>query len=480
MILTYMVLAVALCLSAVAAFYSILGLIAIFAAAVVPVAIMGTILEIAKLVATVWVHDYWRQCRLIMKLYLVPAIAMLMLITSMGIFGFLSKAHTDQHMVSGDVLAKIAIYDEKIKIERENIESARRTIKQLDEAVDQIMGRSNDERGAERSVQVRRNQQAERLRLLRGIEQSQKKITELNEERAPIGAQLRKVEAEVGPIKYIAALIYGDKLEAGLLERAVRWVIIILVIVFDPLAIMMLLAFTESRKWELEIRNSKKLQDADQSHIPTAGAVKKDNISVTPVAAAQPVQPTPSTIYQHVPAPIYPRTDEEFEKFQDAKAQTTPLATGSDADLSPNKVAKRAWKVENPNDTIHRHEGLLEQGKISKLPWQAQIDGIMSARDDDAKNFNNVDFGIKFPSDPIKGDAYIRVDYLPTKLFKWNGHKWIEIDKNITDSFTYNDGYIDHLITKIGSGEYDPDLLNENEKQQIEQRLRQTGQDNNV
>jgi len=102
------------------------------------------------------------------------------------------------------------------------------------------------------------------------------------------------------------------------------------------------------------------------------------------------------------------------------------------------------------------------------LPWE----DLLSAQADDLAQFTNVDFGTKFPENPNKGDAYIRVDHLPTKLFKWNGLKWIEVDKNTTDSFAYNDNYIDHLIAKIGSGEYDPELLNPSEREQIEQRLR--------
>ena len=225
---------VALCLSSVAAFYSIIGLSAIFAGAVVPILIMGSILEVAKLTVTVWLHEYWPRVHFTMRAYLVPAVAVLMLITSMGIFGFLSKAHSDQGLVSGTVLAKIAIYDEKIKIGKDNIDVNRKALKQMDEAVDQVMGRSSDEKGADKAVQIRRGQQKERGRLLADIEAEQKKVSQLVEDRAPVAAEVRKVEAEVGPIKYIAAFIYGDNPDSNTLERAVRWVIIILVLVFDP------------------------------------------------------------------------------------------------------------------------------------------------------------------------------------------------------------------------------------------------------
>ena len=143
--------------------------------------------------------------------------------------------------------------------------------------------------------------------------------------------------------------------------------------------------------------------------------------------------------------------------------------TLEDQEKDPTKRAKRQWKVENPDDTIHRHERLLAQGKIQRLPWE---EGLQLLPDDEQAQYANVDFGTKFPTAPARGDAFIRVDFLPTKVFKWNGLKWIEVDKEITDSFTYNDEYIEYLIAKIGSGEYDADLLNENERQQIEARLR--------
>jgi hypothetical protein len=188
-----------------------------------------------------------------MKYYMITAVMVLMLITSMGIFGFLSKAHNDQNLVSGDVQSKIAIYDEKIKTERENIDANRKALKQMDEAVDQVMGRSADEKGADKAVAIRRAQQKERARLIADIAEAQKKITALNEERAPIAAEVRKVEAEVGPIKYIAKFIYGEHgADENMLEKAVTWIIVLIVVVFDPLAVIMLLAAQMTFGWKRE------------------------------------------------------------------------------------------------------------------------------------------------------------------------------------------------------------------------------------
>lgn len=232
----------ALLLSVVAAYFSVIGLMAIFASAAVPIAIMGGTLELAKVVSASWVYRNWRIAPRLVLYYLTVAIVVLSFITSLGVFGYLSKAHLDQAIPSGDIISKLALVDEKIKIERDNIDVNRKALKQLDEAVDQVMARSTDEKGAERAATIRRTQQKDRNRILEDINKSQTKITSLNEERAPIASDVRKVEAEVGPIKYIAALVYGESTDSTVLEQAVRWVIIMIVFVFDPLAILLLIA----------------------------------------------------------------------------------------------------------------------------------------------------------------------------------------------------------------------------------------------
>jgi hypothetical protein len=179
---------------------------------------------------------------------MTTAVAVLMLITSMGIFGFLSKAHSDQSLVSGDVMARISIYDEKIKTAKDNIDANRKALKQMDESVDQSMARSADEKGADKAVAIRRSQTKERARLQSEIQAEQKTISALNDERAPIAAEVRKVEAEVGPLKYIAAFVYGAT-DESVLERAVTWVIITIIVVFDPLAVIMLLAAQMTFAW---------------------------------------------------------------------------------------------------------------------------------------------------------------------------------------------------------------------------------------
>jgi hypothetical protein len=219
-----------------------MGLIAIFSTAVVPIAIMGTALEASKLVAASWLYRSWKTVPLLLKTYFTTAVVVLMILTSMGIFGYLSKAHLDQAVPTGDIVSKLSLIDEKIKTQKENIDAARKAIAQLDAQVDQTLSRSSDERGAANAVAIRQRQAKERTNLINEIQRSQTEIAKLNEERAPIASEVRKVEAEVGPIKYIAALIYGDTIDDSLLESSVRIVILMIVFVFDPLAVLLLIA----------------------------------------------------------------------------------------------------------------------------------------------------------------------------------------------------------------------------------------------
>jgi len=272
--LAYLTFFSGIAISVVAIYYSVLGLASIFAAAVIPIIIMGTILEVSKLVTAWWLKANWHRAPWSMKIYLTIAVITLMLITSMGIFGFLSKAHTDQAVPLGDTASQVAFIDEKINNERETISNARSLIKQLDDAVIGIQsgdGREIKQRdgsvrtqsASEYALQVRRSQANDRAALTKTIEEAQSRIVKLQEEKAPIASQLRAVEAEVGPIKYIAKLIYGDNPDQNILEKAVVWVIIIIVLVFDPLAVLLLLASQMSFQWA----RKSEIQNPDHEHV---------------------------------------------------------------------------------------------------------------------------------------------------------------------------------------------------------------------
>jgi len=513
MIFGFSILVTAILLSCVAAYYSVAGLTAIFSAAAIPVMIMGGSLELGKIVATVWLHNNWQRVGVLFKVYLVPAVAFLMLLTSMGIFGYLSKAHSDQSLVSGDAVAKVAIYDEKIKISRDNIEADRRALKQMDEAVDQVMGRSADEKGADKAVAIRRGQQRERARILADIETEQKKITGLNEERAPLAAEFRKVESEVGPIKYIAALVYGDNPDSNVLERAVRLVIIMIVLVFDPLALTLILAANKQFEWARQGTGGFIHDEPEPQYPPDDGPLTTDQIEQIKASVPEPPD-DPIPCYKCgtplVDAPgiglfcpnkecdVIDNVDgEEPIKFAPIEIQYEFVDEHHEPDHEPDlhvydderlvsqfdkqhlaeeesdaeKEAKRQWKAEHPEGTVKEQRRLHEVGAINTLPWQGYInlqadnDGILSSTG------RLLGFGIRFPDNPAKGDSFIRVDQMPSALYKYNGTKWIEVDKGLSDQYAYDTAYIDHLIDKLTTGEYDPELLNDAEREQVAQRL---------
>lgn len=511
---------VALTLSSIAAWYSVLGLTAIFAAAVVPIMIMGGSLEVAKVVTTVWLHRYWDRATWKLKLYLVPAVMALAFLTSMGIFGFLSKAHSDQSLVSGDVTAKVAIYDEKIKTAQANVDANRKALQQMDAQVDQLLGRTTDDKGANRAVQVRNQQKKERARLQAEITSEQESISKINEEAAPIRAEIRKVEAEVGPIKYIAAMIYGDNPDSNLLERAVRWVIILIVLVFDPLALILVLAAQSSYKWLDEDLKEQSEKDAEDKFVDTflnsRGAISPD-IDLDPeinlekiIHDAEEIGHKLDTmksdidfINQEVTAhedqdqgeieidakdlqPVDVESDvvvgnhepetHVFDSIEDPRSLDPLLGTNEvtvEKEIEPkSRSTKPEPIVKTEGVTFHETDGGYVQynGKsVSKAALLGLHPELFAARPDSEQV--DTSFGTEFPKFARKGDVFVRVDLFPNKVFKFDGRKWIEVNKEQSQSYLYDEAYIQHLIDKIDSGEYDPELLSESERIQIEEYL---------
>ncbi len=502
-------------LSAVAAYYSIAGLTAIFAAAVLPVIIMGGTLELGKVVATVWLHNNWKRINWAYKSYLLPAIVFLMLLTSMGIFGFLSKAHSDQSLVSGDAMSKVAIFDEKIATEKDNIAQSKKALEQMNQQVDQMLGRSDTERGAERAVSIRKNQAKERAALQAEITKSQKIIQKLQEERAPLAAEFRKVEAEVGPIKYIAALLYGDNPDQNILERAVRWVIILIVIVFDPLALCLILAGNKQLEWVREDKENRKKEKEEviaqwepQPVVPEPEPEKfnPDEVEVTPEEEEQ---------FKQLEPKQEPETVGAVEDFGNCPKCETKLinATGI-GPFCPNKECDvvDGWQEEMSSDVVEfqsvnpeplmvidpEPKSLLPESVVEVVTEGVTTEAFKKSAGDyvefegksmhksvlkelrpdifkirpDSGESPNVGFGPEFPQFAVLGDVFVRVDMLPNRVYKFVRDKWIELNKENSDTYLHNEKYIHYLIDKIGSGEVDPELLTETEQEMVEQFIK--------
>ena len=575
-------LAVALCLSVIAEFYSIAGLAAIFAGSPVSIIVMGVILGAAKLSIIVWLHEFWQQVKLLMKIYLVSAVLVLMFLTSMGIFGYLSKAHIEQVGAGQENAAQIqritaelkrqteivsraeerartlettgtgadANVNSQIRTEQGRIDSALARVQpaieeqqriidgqtklysdqvaKIDEQLAQLQkfidAKEVDKaqalvgvkvdgdwgpgtaravttwrtaRATERTTAVAKLEEANRdptiraardeiLRIRKTVEtqvaesnklidrlrnqlgkgdtasvetlvnEQQEKIKVANAEietltqkKYMLEAEYRKLEVEVGPIKYIAELVYGDSTDQSMLERAVRWVTMLIVAVFDPLAAMMLLAATESMTWIRRV-------------LPAPAVVP---------AAPEPVkEKTPK--YQ--PGIKKHRVRVWRRKHKQSDVATPVVEEDEEDDPTESiavKEAKKNWKANNPDSTLKEQKRLLAQGLISRLPWEENIPVVETQPVAD-----KVSFGQIWPDNPIKGFMFLRTDYIPSKLFKFNGIKWIEVDKSLTDSYAYNSAYIEYLMDKIAAGEYDPELLSPVEQEQIELKLKPKGQ----
>lgn len=240
--INHLVLMMGLLLTCVGGYFSIIGLATIFAGAYWSVVVMATSLELSKVVAASWIYRQWSIAPLLIRSYMVAAVVTLVFITSMGIFGYLSKAHVEQTISQGGN-NEIRIEAIQRRIDRQNdiISDSQLVLGQLDDAVS-ILQEYDRIRGPEGAIAVRESQSEERQSLNTAISQAYDSIEELSDELAPLQRQQLELEAEIGPLKYIAELIYGRDRATDYFDTAVRWIIILLVCVFDPLAIVMIIA----------------------------------------------------------------------------------------------------------------------------------------------------------------------------------------------------------------------------------------------
>ena len=518
----------ALAISAVAIYYSIAGLVAIFAAAALPIIVMGTALEVGKLVTAVWLHKYWSRATWWLKTYLTTAVFVLMFITSMGIFGFLSKAHIEQTSAGQESVAQVERIDGEIVRLENIIDRAEDTIKKLEttgtgndvkiqnqidaeqERIDkayeriqpaineqqaiidqqaelyekelakidqdmatlqgyidngetkkaqQMIGASADgifgkktadkigdwqeakqeERAEliEKIKQARNNPQAQAAadeikRLRAGVEEQIKQsnalidrlrkqlgnedkaanidadideqnlriknanaeIDKLYEEKYALEGEYRKLEAEVGPIKYIAEFIYGEEANRDMLEEAVRWVIIVIIFVFDPLAVLLLIASQYTFHWrrnggslppkhnpDPEPDNTPPFTDEewDEAHRDNYEYDRAKRIDENePPSFDEPKQEavlSKKKTDQYLlwadidPDPVQSKEFVEEEKYVDPNQLELDFDERLENETEEEYV-KRIWKKENPNLSIEYMKKAKDDGKIDQLPWE--------------------------------------------------------------------------------------------------------------
>ena len=236
---------------------------------------MGSALEVGKLVAASWLYNNWRN-KLVaytIKMYLTFAVIVLIFITSMGIFGFLSKAHLDQVKPTSSNNIKIELLDKQINQQQLIIDRAEGQLTLLDKALEVYI----DKEYVSRGLKERKKQEEERTLLNTAITDASNKIGELTLQKSELALEQDKIEAEIGPIKYIAELIYGENAK-DYFDKAVRWVIIVLIFVFDPLAVLLLIAANislRSRKVEKEEKENKIKKDYQKEALNAKARAKR-------------------------------------------------------------------------------------------------------------------------------------------------------------------------------------------------------------
>jgi len=632
--IAWLTLLTALTISGVAIYYSVSGLAAIFSAAVIPIIIMGGVLEVSKLVTAVWLHRFWGIATWWLKTYLSIAVVVLMLITSIGIFGFLSKAHDTASGNATEAIATVNRIDGQIAREENRIEILEDRINGLqsgdgfdvsssiaqqqeiisgargavqadidynqtqitainerldrdlealetsltadiqvqtdklvplddlvasyrDEEDSGFINRTDNRGEAERVLQEQkperdaiaseitrlrdstRDREAELRReasvavreaqgnindyraqtqetvdaataeINRLREQSNSSqdddleqidewnltiddiyntIDSLRDEKFESEQAVRLVESEVGPIRYIAEFFTGtDDADASLLETAVSWLIMVIIFVFDPLAVLLLIAsqytFEQRRKENPSLEKSEiddgpeplqesvinqELEEAVEhfarpeldftlleTRIEQAQKAIKDweDSQKEVLDSIEEVEPEPAE-----PEPEVEEVETEFKEYEGNKEETP----------EPEEIETTGVTIEQVISTDDESDYMLDpEGRSIHKDALKSLHPELFLQTDNS-NASSTSFGESFPTVAMKGDTFVRVDQMPNRVYKFEGKAWIEIQKEGTDTYLYNEEYINHLVEKIQTGEYDVDLLSDSERQQIE------------
>ena len=302
----YLTFLAAFLLSGMAAYYSVLGLALIFAGAFWPVVFMGSTLEFAKLVTASWLYRNWKVAPKLLKTYLVFAVVVLMLLTSMGIFGFLAKSHIDSTLDSGANSAELKVLNKQEK--------------NVTERLDYLLKRAGNPETASASID-------------RQIQTTQKELTTINKQRLPLLKSENKLNADVGPIKYVADMFFGTG--DGALDKAVRLVIFTIMLVFAPLAVLLLIAGNIS------------LRQKDE----------KEEVSI-PVSVSEPVE-------------LYNEAIQKDEKRESDKIEIK----------KENITTVEASMPQEEKITTHIAEGVYREEPVKKLEPKYDYDAELAFRE---------------------------------------------------------------------------------------------------
>ena len=523
----------ALSMATVAAVFAIYGIIAIFAGMPQFALVMGAVIELGKIVGISWLYRNWNEPTKI-KYFMAPLVLVAMMLTSMGIFGLLSKAHLEQTSPVANNEIQIERLDQQIAREQSRITDAEQVISQLDQSVQALISFDRI-RGPDGALAVRESQADQRELLRQTIDTAQTEVDGLEDQKLELTQQLRAIELEVGPIKYIAELIYNDGQDRT--EEAVRWVIIAFIFVFDPMAILLLMAANytlDQRKKQLLIPDVSTEENKEEPDVKetTEELINANDTTNDSDTSNSTIQPDPES----EPEPIGPIGQEPAEGTNDLQETVTITDERDTVSLQSEGAIDIITSVQDQPVSITEVEkaNILEQlamdqeslgnefeaalmANLSELheddtPSEPKLrllqvenkeiatEGITLACDvgggyieynnhlfqkdalkeikpelfslrTDGPTMPSSSFGTQFPKIAKKKDIFVRVDVIPNRVYRFEGTKWIEINKDLSSTYLYDQEYIKYLVDKIDKGEYDIDLLSDQEKIQIEDFL---------
>jgi hypothetical protein len=524
MFLNLIALVSAISISGVAAYYSIYGLTAIFSGVFWPIVIMGTVLEVGKIVVTVWLHTYWHRLKWFLKTYMSAAVLVLMFITSMGIFGYLSRAHIEVTSQAGGGALLVAQVDQNILIEQRRIEDSRKVIAQMDDAVAGLLKGSgaNAERDNNRTAamttqatKLRDSQKKERQSLNEQIDSANNRIADLSRQKLKLEQEQLKMEAEVGPIKYIAQMIYDDGVGKDVLERAVRWVIIIIVAVFDPLAVALVLGVTmvmnserkleEFHQHETEQRDSEGNRDIE---LPV-GVVREVERIVeveVPVEVIREIEveklvevPVDRVVVEYVPTEV--EVIREVEKIVEVPVQDTAEIQRLEEELAETLVMLEEAR-NMPPETVEKIVEVIKevpvevekivQDSAQMLALTRELDALLKENENKDNLIHQLRTKISLQEEELEGvdasefDANLSTSLLGRtlpetanagdlfyntaeyELYKYNGLSWMRADKTQNTSYTYDEHWQHFMMGALTRGELEWDDLNSAEQSALE------------
>lgn len=485
----------ALSMATVAAVFAIYGIIAIFAGMPQFALVMGAVIELGKVVGISWLYRNWSEPTKI-KYAMAPLVLVAMMLTSMGIFGLLSKAHLEQTSPVANNEVQITRLDQQIAREQSRIADSEEVISQLDQTVQTLIDFDRI-RGDDGALAVRESQAEQRELLRQTIDTAQAELDRLEDQKLELTQELTAIALEVGPVKYLAELVYGT--ETDRTEEAVRWVIIAFIFVFDPMAILLLMAanytFDQRNKKPVEVvhqepiienkeepnveKTTEELNNDDTTNDADTTITSQQSDSEPEVTAAG------STIRTNNLQETDERTDErDFVPVQPEGSIdiiTSIQDQPSSVDDAAQAMAESAAKKKEPNKEIITDgvtpiidvgDGYVEYNNhLYQKDALKEINPSLFSLKIDNASIPNSSFGTQFPKIAKKKDMFVRVDVIPNKVYRFEGSKWIEINKNLSNTYLYDQEYIKYLVEKIDKGEYDIDLLSEQEKIQIEEYL---------